>query len=273
MNWRDYLDFKKLPTIFCAGCGLGIGLRAILEAFAEEKLEKKDLIFVSGIGCSSRIPGYVDFDSLHTIHGRAIAFATGIKLTNPEKHVFVITGDGDGLAIGGNHMIHAARRNLNINVFLFNNMIYGMTGGQASPTTPVGIKTSTSPFGKYEPNFDVVKLLIGAGATFVARGSVYYYNHLVNLIRKAINHKGFSFVEILSPCPTYYGKYINIKDPSEFFIKQKDLVYRVEQSDKISENEKKFKLPIGIFVEETHDDYETIYRKIHGRNNEKEFSI
>ncbi|MDI6861691.1 MAG: thiamine pyrophosphate-dependent enzyme [Caldisericia bacterium] len=273
MNWRDYLDLKKLPTIFCPGCGLGVGLRAILEAFAEENLNKNDLIFVSGIGCSSRIPGYVDFDSVHTIHGRAIAFATGIKLTNPNKHVFVITGDGDGLAIGGNHMIHAARRNLNINVFLFNNMIYGMTGGQASPTTPQGIKTSTSPLGKYEPNFDVVKLLIGAGATFVARGSVYYYNHLVNIIKRSIKHRGFSFVEILSPCPTYYGKYINIHDPSEFFVMQKDLVYRIEQSDKISENEKKNKLPIGIFIENTHIDYETIYKEIHRRLNEKEFPI
>ncbi|MCX8095518.1 MAG: thiamine pyrophosphate-dependent enzyme [Caldisericia bacterium] len=273
MNWRDFLDLSKLPTIFCAGCGLGIGLRAILEAFAEEKLDKNDLIFVSGIGCSSRIPGYVDFDSVHTIHGRAIAFATGIKLANPKKHVFVITGDGDGLAIGGNHMIHAARRNLNINVFLFNNMIYGMTGGQASPTTPAGIKTSTSPFGKYEPNFDVVKLLIGAGATFVARGSVYYYNHLVNIIKRGIEHKGFSFVEILSPCPTYYGRYININNPSEFFIKQKELVYRIEQNEKISDQDKKTKIPIGIFVDETKSDFETIYNEIHRRNNEKKFFV
>lgn len=265
MNWRDYLDLEKLPTIFCAGCGLGIGLRAILEAFCEENLKKEDLIFVSGIGCSSRIPGYVDFDSLHTIHGRAIAFATGIKLTNPEKHVFVITGDGDGLSIGGNHMIHAARRNLNINVFLFNNMIYGMTGGQASPTTPAGIKTSTSPFGKYEPNFDVVKLLIGAGATFVARDSVFYYNHLVNIIKRAIKHKGFSFVEIISPCPTYYGRYINISNPSEFFVKQKEYFYRIEQSDKISEEEKKKKIPIGIFIEEPLIDFESIYKEIHRR--------
>jgi 2-oxoglutarate ferredoxin oxidoreductase subunit beta len=265
MNWRDYLDFSKLPTIFCPGCGLGVGLRAILEAFSEENLKKEDLIFVSGIGCSSRIPGYVDFDSLHTIHGRAIAFATGIKLTNPKKHVFVITGDGDGLAIGGNHMIHAARKNLDLKVFLFNNMIYGMTGGQASPTTPLEIKTSTTPFGKYEPNFDIVKLLIGAGATFVARGSVYYFIHLVNLIKRAIEHKGFSFVEILSPCPTYYGKYISITDPSEFFVKQKDLVYRLEQEDKLSKEEKLGKLPIGIFVDEEREDFESLYLRLHGR--------
>ncbi|MBC7194750.1 MAG: 2-oxoacid:ferredoxin oxidoreductase subunit beta [Caldisericia bacterium] len=265
MNWRDYLDFSKLPTIFCAGCGLGVGLRAILEAFAEKNLERDNLIFVSGIGCSSRIPGYVNFDSLHTIHGRAIAFATGIKLTNPNKHVFVITGDGDGLAIGGNHMIHAARRNVDINVFLFNNMIYGMTGGQASPTTPLEIKTSTTPFGKYEPNFDIVKLLIGAGATFVARGSVYFYNHLLSIIKKSIEHKGFSFVEIISPCPTYYGKYINIKDQSEFFIKQKDFVYRIENESKLTQEDRVGKLPIGIFVDETRDDFETIYEKLHRR--------
>jgi len=262
MSWKDYLDYSKLPTIFCPGCGLGIGLRAILQSFSDLNIKKEDIIFVSGIGCSSRIPGYVDFDSLHTLHGRAIPFATGVKLSCPEKNVIVITGDGDGLSIGGNHMIHAARRNINIKVFLFNNMTYGMTGGQASPTTPLKKYTSTTPYGKYDPDFDSVKLLDGAGSGFIARGTVYHYNMLLKIVKQSIIYKGFSFVEILTPCPTYYGRLQGFDDPAKFFMKQKDLVYSIDQEDKIKEEDKKDKLPIGIFKNEERETFEEIYFKI-----------
>lgn len=262
MSWKDYLDYSKLPTIFCPGCGLGIGLRAILQSFSDLNIKKEDIIFVSGIGCSSRIPGYVDFDSLHTLHGRAIPFATGVKLSHPEKHVVVITGDGDGLSIGGNHMIHAARRNINIKVYLFNNMIYGMTGGQASPTTPLKKFTTTTPYGKYDEDFDSVELLKSAKAGFIARGTVYHYNMLLKVITKSIIYKGFSFVEILTPCPTYYGRLQGIEDPAEYFIKQKDSVYSLDQEEKIKEEEKKGKLPIGIFKNEERETFEDIYFNI-----------
>ncbi|MGB9843686.1 MAG: 2-oxoacid:ferredoxin oxidoreductase subunit beta [Caldisericia bacterium] len=262
MTYKDYLDYSKLPTIFCPGCGLGIGLRAILQTFSDLNLKKEDIIFVSGIGCSSRIPGYVDFDSLHTLHGRAIPFATGVKLSHPEKNVIVITGDGDGLSIGGNHMIHAARRNINIKVFLFNNMTYGMTGGQASPTTPLKKITSTTPYGKYDSDFDSVELLKGAGAGFIARGTVYHYNMLLKVVKESLIYKGFSFVEIITPCPTYYGRLQGIEDPAKFFIKLKDFVYSIDQKDVLKEEEKKDKLPIGIFKNERRETFEDIYFKI-----------
>ena len=274
MNWRDYLDWERLPTIFCPGCGLGIGLRAILESFAELNWKREDIIMVSGIGCSSRIPGYVNTDSLHSLHGRALAFATGVKLSNKDKHVVVITGDGDGVGIGGNHMIHAARRNMDIKVFLFNNMIYGMTGGQASPTTPLGAYATTSPYGKYEPTFDSVELLKGANATFIARGAVYFYLHLLNITKRALKHKGFSFVEILSPCPTYFGRLQGIPDPSLFLLKQKETTYRVEMKDKIPEEERKKKIPLGIFVDEERETFEELYENVIRRvKNEKGISI
>lgn len=261
MSYKDYLDYSKLPTIFCPGCGLGIGLKAILQAFSDLNIKKEDIIFVSGIGCSSRIPGYVDFDSLHTLHGRAIPFATGVKLSHPEKNVIVITGDGDGLSIGGNHMIHAARRNVNIKVFLFNNMIYGMTGGQASPTTPLKAYSTTTPYGKYDSDFDSVELLKGAGCGYIARGTVYHYNHLLKIVKQSLVFKGFSFVEILTPCPTYYGRLQGIEDPSEFFIKQKNFVYSIDQKNSLKEEEKKGKLPIGIFRSEERKTFEEMYFK------------
>lgn len=261
MNWKDYLNLSQLPTIFCPGCGLGIGLRAILNALADLNYKKEDVIFVSGIGCSSRLPGYVEFDSAHTLHGRAIAFATGIKLSIPDKLVIVITGDGDGLSIGGNHLIHAARRNINIKTFLFNNFIYGMTGGQASPTTPRNKFTTTTPYGKYDPDFDSINLLKGAGCSFLARGTVFHYYLLVKIIKESILHKGFSFVEILTPCPTYYGRLQGIDDPAKFLLKLKEIVYTVDQDKFLKEEEKLNKYPIGIFKKEEKETFEDIYYK------------
>jgi len=165
---------KKFPHVWCSGCSNGIVLGAIIRAVAELGIPKDDVMMVSGIGCTSRMPVYVDFNSLHTLHGRPIAFATGIKMFKPHMKVIVITGDGDATAIGGNHFIHAARRNIDLTVLVLNNNIYGMTGGQYSPTTPEGDFASTTPYGNIDEPFDICQLALGAGASFVARGTAFH---------------------------------------------------------------------------------------------------
>jgi len=193
--------------IFCPGCGHGIVQQAFARTIDRMGI-KEDVGLVSGIGCSSYIPVFSNFDAIHSIHGRALAVATGLKLARPDKKVVVFTGDGDCTAIGGNHLIHAARRNIDLTVVMLNNNIYGMTGGQAAPTTPLGSTTKTSPHGNIEPTFDVAKLIIAAGATKVSRWTVAQPNQLEKAIEAAINHKGFSFVEVYSPCPVQAGRNI-----------------------------------------------------------------
>ena len=205
-NFKDYIRNRYFPHIWCPGCGHGIVLSSLIRAVHELELNKSDIVMVSGIGCSSRISGYVDFHSLHTLHGRALAFATGVKLSKPELKTIVPMGDGDALAIGGNHFIHAARRNIDITAIVMNNRIYGMTGGQFSPLSGVGTKATTAPFASIDREFDVMELAKSAGATFVARSTTYHASECKNLIKKAISHKGFSVVEIFSQCPTYYGR-------------------------------------------------------------------
>lgn len=203
---QKYMRVEKMPHIWCPGCGHGIVTQAIIRAIDELGLDKDKVCIVSGIGCSSRAPGYMDFNTLHTTHGRALAFATGVKLANPELHVIVISGDGDASAIGGNHLIHAARRNIDITTIVFNNNIYGMTGGQYSPTTPTADFGTTAPYGNIDKPFDIAQLSIAAGATYAARGTVYHANQLAAFIKKGIEHKGFSMIEAISTCPTYYGR-------------------------------------------------------------------
>ena len=203
---EKYLRKEALPTIFCPGCGHGTVLNATLRML--DKVGLEDFLFVSGIGCSSWLPVFIQADVLHTLHGRAVAVATGLKLTKPDKKVMVFNGDGDCLAIGGNHLIHAARRNIDITVVTLNNYIYGMTGGQSSPGTPLKSKTKTSPYGSTELPFDAVKLAIGAGATFVARETTASPMRITSTLEKAVAHKGFSFVEIMSQCPTQAGRNI-----------------------------------------------------------------
>jgi 2-oxoglutarate ferredoxin oxidoreductase subunit beta len=207
LDYRAYLRLDMMPHILCPGCGHGIVLKAILRAIERLGLPRDQVAFVSGIGCSSRLVGYVDFCTLHTTHGRPLTFATGLKLARPDLHVIVITGDGDGLAIGGNHLIHAARRNVGLTCLLLNNAIYGMTGGQGAPTTPAGSRSATMPDGTVEPAFDACALAQAAGATFVARGLTAAPLGLDDLIARALAHRGFSFVEILSDCPEYFGRY------------------------------------------------------------------
>lgn len=205
-DFKNYIRPRFFPHIWCPGCGHGIVLGSLLRAVHELGLDKNEIVMTSGIGCSSRISGYVDFHSLHTIHGRALSFATGVKLSKPELTAIVPMGDGDALAIGGNHFIHAARRNIDITAIVMNNRIYGMTGGQFSPLSGSGKMATTAPFSTIDREFDIVSLAQSAGATFVARSTVYHANECKDLIRKAILHKGFSVVEILTQCPTYYGR-------------------------------------------------------------------
>lgn len=204
----EYLRAERMPHIWCAGCGIGIAMKAYVEAMkcrrASVSLERQ--ILVSGIGCTGRIAGYVNVDSYHTTHGRAIPFATGMKIANPDLEVTVFSGDGDLFAIGGNHFIHAARRNIDINVFCVNNFNYGMTGGQLGPTTPEYAFTTTSPYGNSEDGFNLPYLAAASGAVFVARWTTLHFRHLRDAICRAFEKNGLTFIEILAPCPTSFGR-------------------------------------------------------------------
>ena len=197
---------ERLPHIWCPGCGIGIAVACFVEALEEAGVDRDRLAVVSGIGCTGRVAGYMACDSFHTTHGRAVPFALGLHLGNPELEVVVFSGDGDIVAIGGNHLIHAARRNADLTVFCVNNFTYGMTGGQSGPTTQEGARTSTTPYGSVEQPFNLPLLAAAAGATYVARWTVLDLGRLRRSMVEALLHKGFAFVEIVSPCPVYYGR-------------------------------------------------------------------
>ena len=203
---EQFLHTERLPHIWCPGCGIGIVTGAFLRAVLDLGLVREKTVVVGGIGCSSRAVGYIDLGTVHSIHGRALAFATGIKMARPDFTVVVLTGDGDGASIGGNHLIHACRRNIDITCILFNNQTYGMTGGQVSPTMDMGDRGTTAPYGQIEPPFDLCRLAEAAGASFVARGTAANIRPLERLIKQGIEHHGFSFIEAVVPCPTEYGK-------------------------------------------------------------------
>lgn len=219
---------KKFPHLWCPGCGDGIVLAATVRALESLGCSKDEVVMTAGIGCAGRIPVYVDCNTLHTTHGRALTFATGIKLAKPHLKVLVFMGDGDALAIGGNHFIHAARRNIDLTAVVVNNNIYGMTGGQSSPTTPVGMKATTAMYGVIEPPFDTCELAKSAGATFVARSTVFHVKHSEQMIRQAIEHKGFSVVEIISNCHTSYGRINKLGEPIDMlnYMKEKSVMYK-----------------------------------------------
>ncbi len=202
-----YLRPGKEATTACPGCGDGIIAHGVLRAIDQLELDIDDFVFVCGIGCAGWIPSpYFAADTLHTTHGRPLAFATGVKLSAPDRHVVVISGDGDLTAIGGNHLIHAARRNLDLTVLCVNNRIYGMTGGQVAPTTPLGVRTATTPNGNLENSFDLSELVKAAGATYVARWTTAHPRQITRAVIDALQHPGFAFIEILSQCPVHYGK-------------------------------------------------------------------
>ncbi len=244
---RYFLE-ERLPTIWCPGCGLGTANGAILRGFEAAGIDQDKTVLVNGIGCSGRTAAYLDFDVLKGTHGRAIAFATGIKLFRPELTVVVMAGDGDTLAIGGNHFIHAARRNVDIKVILFNNFIYGMTGGQVSPTTPAGAKASTAPQGYNERSFDPCKLAEAAGASFVARATSYHVQLLSKIVRDAVLHKGFALVEIMTQCPQQYGRWNKSGDAFDMLMWMKDNAVRAEQAKKMTSGQLAGKFVIGELV-------------------------
>ncbi|SMC26059.1 2-oxoglutarate ferredoxin oxidoreductase, beta subunit [Desulfacinum hydrothermale DSM 13146] len=253
---------KKFPHVWCPGCGNGIVLGSLIRAIDKLGYEKDDVVLVSGIGCSGRLPVYVDFNTLHTTHGRALTFATGVKLANPNLHVIVIMGDGDATAIGGNHFIHAARRNLNLTAIIINNNIYGMTGGQYSPTTPYGALATTAMYRHIEHAFSIAELAVTAGAAMVARGTVYHANMLDKLIEKAIVKRGFSVVEVVSNCHTQYGRRNKLGGAVEMLRWQKDHAVRVEKTAEMGEEELADRFTIGVLVDRDLPIYTEEYKKI-----------
>ena len=263
-----YMRIDHLPQIWCPGCGNGVIMRDVAVAIdelihdEENPINREDIVIVSGIGCSSRAAGYLDFNSIHTTHGRAIAFASGIKMANPKLHVIVLTGDGDCSAIGGNHLIHAARRNLGLTVICFNNDIYGMTGGQYSPTTPNGDRATTAPYGNVDRPFDIANLASGAGASFSARGDVYHARETIDIIKKAILHKGFSLVDVYSICPTYYGRKNKKGDAVEMLKWQKENLIPTARYYSMSEEERANRKLIGILSFNDYPEYTEEYAKV-----------
>jgi 2-oxoglutarate ferredoxin oxidoreductase subunit beta len=240
---------KKFPHVWCPGCGLGILLGSLVRALAGSGLDKNQVVLVSGIGCSGRLPVYVDVGSVHTTHGRALTFATGVKLANPELKVLVVMGDGDATAIGGNHLIHAARRNLDLTAIIVNNLTYGMTGGQYSPTTPLGAKATTAPYGHLEAAFDISALTMTAGASFVARSTVYHVTQLDHILSQAMTKRGFGVVEVLSPCHTNYGRQNRLGSQVEMLNDYKRRAVRIERWEKLSEEQRASRIAIGVLMD------------------------
>ncbi len=264
-DYSPYLRTSRFPHIWCPGCGNGIVTKALLRAVDHGGLERDRVAVVSGIGCSGRLTVYVDFDTLHTTHGRALAFATGLKLARPELTVIVITGDGDGLAIGGNHMIHAARRNLDLTCVLFNNQTYGMTGGQAAPTTAPSRLTTTSPDGNIEPAFDACELARAAGASFVARGSTVHAAGLETLLAQAIAHRGFALVEVLTDCPELFGRHNKLGDGARMLLAQKDVTVPESKARRMSPEALEGKTVIGLLHRAERPEFSAEYARLRER--------
>jgi 2-oxoglutarate ferredoxin oxidoreductase subunit beta len=259
----DYLREEIMPHKFCAGCGCGTVLNVFVNAVDGLGLDPTNMICVSGIGCSSWIPSpYFRADTLHTTHGRPIAFATGAKIMRPDMTVVVIAGDGDVAGIGGNHLIHAARRNIDLTVIMVNNMIYGMTGGQVAPTTPIGVRTTTTPHRNIEPPFRVADLVATAGASYAARWTSYNVIPLRKSMQKAIKKKGFSFIEIISQCPDNYGRRIGMRSAVEFLRLFKEKSVRIEKTGKMSDEELKDRIIIGELRDEDRPEYVSELHKI-----------
>ncbi|MEW5783908.1 MAG: 2-oxoacid:ferredoxin oxidoreductase subunit beta [Bacillota bacterium] len=260
---QDFLRVQKLPHIWCPGCGNGIVTAALVRAVKRAGYDQRDVVIVSGIGCSSRAAGYLNFNTLHTTHGRALAFATGLKMARPELILFVIMGDGDCSAIGGNHFIHAARRNIDLNAVIINNYIYGMTGGQHSPLTPTGKKATTAPLGTLERPFALLELARGAGATFGARGTAAQPRQLEQLIARGAAHKGFSVIEAISPCPIAYGRRNKEGGAVEMLQAMKDNAVSVERASAVEPPTLDGKIITGVIYSEEAPEYsEQYYRFI-----------
>jgi 2-oxoglutarate ferredoxin oxidoreductase subunit beta len=256
---------KKFPHVWCPGCGNGILLGALIRTIHKLEIPRDDVVLVSGIGCAGRLPVYVDFNTLHTTHGRALTFATGIKLANPRLNVIVVMGDGDATAIGGNHLIHAARRNVDLSAIIMNNSIYGMTGGQYSPTTPYGLIATTAPHGHVEQAFNISRLVEAAGAPFVARCTIYHVTLMDTLLQKAILKRGFSMVEILTHCPPHFSKMNMLGGPVDTMRWFKEHAVPVERAKKMPKEQLQGKFRIGVLVDEDRPDFQSDYEKVRQR--------
>jgi len=261
-NYDEYLRTDKMPTLWCWGCGDGIILKAFIRAVDKLGWNMDDVCVVSGIGCSGRFSSYINCNTVHTTHGRTVAYATGIKLANPDKHVVIVAGDGDGLAIGGNHTIHGCRRNIDLNFILINNFIYGLTNSQTSPTTPQGMWTVTMQYGNIDPTFDACKLAEGAGATFIARESVTDPKRMEKTFVKGFQHKGFSFFDIFSNCHINLGRKNKMGEAIDNMNWIDERTVGKRKYDAMSEEERKDLFPTGVLLEKEQEEYCDLYDKV-----------
>jgi 2-oxoglutarate/2-oxoacid ferredoxin oxidoreductase subunit beta len=269
-DYTPWLRAEMMPNIWCPGCGVGIIVKSLIRAMDASGWQKDDTAMVSGIGCTSRAPGYVDMNTLHTTHGRALTFATGIKMAKPQKNVVVISGDGDAAAIGGNHLIHSCRRNIDITLVIVNNGIYGMTGGQFSPTTPMDSRAATAPYGNIDPSFDLCQLCIAAGATYVARGHVANAVFLEKLIKGGLNHKGFAVIEVMANCHTQWGRRNKYPDPAELIEYIASRAVPLSQFEKLTPEERGDKFPVGVLYKNTDKpEYTATYQTLQQRAMER----
>ncbi|AXX87558.1 2-oxoglutarate ferredoxin oxidoreductase subunit beta [Malaciobacter marinus] len=271
-NYDKYLRVDKMPTLWCWGCGDGVILKALIRAIEKIGWDMNDVCVVSGIGCSGRFSSYINCNTVHTTHGRTIAYATGIKLANPDKHVICVTGDGDGLAIGGNHTIHGCRRNIDLNHIVVNNFIYGLTNSQTSPTTPQGMWTVTAKRGNIDPTFDACNLAIGAGASFVARETMLDPKKLERIFVKGFQHKGYSFFDIFSNCHINLGRKNKMGTAMQNLEWIDSISLAKTKFDKLEDEDKVGKFPTGVLKQNTEaleycDSYEKV--KLAHQNNTK----
>jgi 2-oxoglutarate ferredoxin oxidoreductase subunit beta len=262
-NYDEYLRVNKMPTLWCWGCGDGVILKALIRAIEKLQWNMDDVCVVSGIGCSGRFSSYINCNTIHTTHGRTIAYATGVKLANPDKHVICVSGDGDGLAIGGNHTIHGCRRNIDINHIVVNNFIYGLTNSQTSPTTPQGMWTVTMKRGNIDPTFDACDLAIGAGATFVARETMLDPKKLERVFVKGLEHNGYSFFDIFSNCHVNLGRKNKMNSAMANLEWIDSITVAKTKYDKMSEEERAGLFPTGIIKHDTSKaEYTDMYKKV-----------
>jgi len=262
-NYDKYLRLEKMPTLWCWGCGDGVILKATIRAIDKMGWKQDDVCVVSGIGCSGRFSSYVDFNTVHTTHGRTVAYATGIKLANPDKHVICVAGDGDALAIGGNHTIHGCRRNIDINFIMINNFIYGLTNSQTSPTTPQGMWTVSQKAGNIDPTFDGCKLAIAAGASFVGRETMLDPKKLERLLVKGFEHKGFSFFDIMSNCHINLGRKNKMQSAMENLDWIDSITTPLSKYEKLTPEEQLNMFPTGVLKQDTEArEYCDMYQEI-----------
>ena len=262
-NYDEYLRTNKMPTLWCWGCGDGVILKSVIRAIQKVGWNMDDVCVVSGIGCSGRFSSYINCNTVHTTHGRTLAYATGIKLANPDKKVIVVGGDGDGLAIGGNHTIHASRRNIDLNYIIINNFIYGLTNSQTSPTTPQGMWTVTMSRGNIDPTFDACKLVEAAGASFIARETMLDPKKLERVLVKGFQHTGFSFIEVFSNCHVNLGRKNKMATAMANLEWIDSISIAKAKYDKLEPEEQEGKFPLGVLKHDADaPEYCTSYEKV-----------